>query len=113
MLIEVFTNLGSHINFQELNYQSEVEKESIALVNKLMGTTSEEEALKILTEHDHQMKLIDARNERTRMEQMESFKKKLDARQKKQKPAVQEVGVLFCILLRDKGSIELHLGWYE
>lgn len=80
--------------FQELNYQSEVEKESISLVNKLIGTTSEEEALKILNEHDHQMKLIDARNERTRAEQMESFKKKLDARQKKRRAVPQEVTIL-------------------
>jgi hypothetical protein len=77
-----------------LNYQYEIEKESIALVNKLMSTSSEEEAEKILNEHDHQMKLIDARNERTRIEQMESFKKKLDARQKKRRTAVQEVCVL-------------------
>ena len=76
-----------------MNYQLEVEKESISLINKLIGTTSEEEASKILSEHDHQMKLIEARNERTRMEQMESFKKKFDARQKKRRTAVQEVCV--------------------
>ena len=63
----------------------------MSLVDKLIGATSEEEALKILNEHDHQMKLIDARNERTRMEQMESFKKKLDAHQKKRRTVPQEV----------------------
>ena len=98
----VFTILINFMyDFQELNNQFEVEKESISLVNKLIGTTSEEEALKILNEHDHQMKLIDARNERTRMEQMESFKKKLDARQKKQRTAVREVCALCEILVRD------------
>lgn len=78
-----------------MNYQLEVEKETVALANKLISTTSEEEALKILNEHDHQMRVIEARNERTRMEQMESFKKKLDARQKKRKTTGQEVYILF------------------
>ena len=44
----------------------EVEKETVALANKLISTTSEEEVLKILNEHDHQMRVIEARNERTR-----------------------------------------------
>ena len=95
--------------FQELNYQFEIEKESIALINKLIGTTSEEEAVKILNEYDHQMKLIDARNEQTRMEQMESFKKKLDARQKKRRTAVQEVCAL-CEIREQLLTIEFHLG---
>ena len=59
-----------------------------------MGATSEEETMKILNEHDHQMKLISARNERTKMEQIQSFKRKLDARQKKRRAEVREVLVV-------------------
>ena len=70
---------------QEFNYHSELEKESVVLAEQLIGTTSEEEALHLLNEHDHRMKLIDARNERTKAEQMESFKKKLASRQKKKR----------------------------
>ena len=107
--ISILIILYNVMIFQELNYQLEIEKESIALVNKLIGTTSEEEAMKILNEHDHQMKLIDARNERTRMEQMESFKRKLDARQKKRRTAVQEVCALYEIR-EQLLTIEFQLG---
>ena len=71
--------------FQEFKRLSEVETESANFAGLLMNTTSEEEALQVLNEHNHRINLIEARNELSKAEQLESFMRKLKARQKKKR----------------------------
>ena len=50
------------------------------LAQQLIKATSEEELSHILNEHNHRMNVLEARNERSKSEQLESFKSKLQAR---------------------------------
>lgn len=90
--IKMHSLLTVIITIQEFAHLSQVEKESDNFARQLIGVTSEEEALHILNEHNHRMNIIEARNELSKAEQLESFRRKFNARQKnKRVPGAQEV----------------------
>ena len=66
---------------QGLEYLSRVEKESMDLAQQLIKATSEDEVSQILNEHNHRMNVLEARNEQSKSQQLQSFKAKLCSRQ--------------------------------
>ena len=68
-----------------------MERETLDLAKRLAKATSEEEATRILEEHERQVLILEARYEKSKEEQLDSLKKKLVDRRKKKISALQKI----------------------
>ena len=68
-----------------------MERETLDLAKRLAKATSEEEATRILEEHERQVLILEARYEKSKEEQLHSLKKKLADRRKKKISALQKI----------------------
>lgn len=67
---------------QEKSYQEALAQANADLASKLAATTSEDEALHLIKDHERRIKILLARQERGEEEQMISLKKKLAERRR-------------------------------
>ena len=75
---------------QEKHYRSEVASATTDLAEKLAGAKTEDEAAGVLEEHDKRMRILEAKYNRTKEEQMEALKKRLADRRKKKLAALHK-----------------------
>ena len=67
---------------QEKSYQEALAQANADFASKLAATANEDEALHLIEDHEHRIKILLARQEREKEDQMISLKKKLAERRR-------------------------------